>query len=343
MTIGTLITGGVHHPYHTGTYKAWNGLDDPNKIAWNQYTVEVERRTVDPDPSDWAMGVGTPIPSFTDDSQLRLLDKLSSAVRGHEFNAGVFLGQSGEVARSVVGTATAFAGIFRSLKRGDLEGALRFLPRSVGGADIRAARKKLTTRDIAGAHLSLVYGWIPLIHDVQAAATAMEVLANPPRRSSVVVTRKQAVVLEGSQSPSLYSCPVSGSVSRRIRYVMEEELSAARSLGLTDLLPVLHELTPYSFVVDWFVPIGTYLSNLAVIPHLKGHFEITEKYRGSGRCIAIDPRFGGSTTYEHGTFVRSPLVTSLSVPLPQFRGFSQLYNNSQRTLNAIALMRNLFK
>lgn len=347
MTVGTNVTGSVS-PYYSGTYRNWSGGDSPGSHdQWNPYVMQAFVRSVHPNSLGNRMGAGMPSGGgFTADDELRLLDKLSEAVRGHEFNAGVFLGQAGEVASSVVGTANAFRGIARSLKRGDLSGATRFLSRAVSGSDLRAAKKRLDVGDLAGTHLSLVYGWLPLLSDVHAACEALEVLANPPRRSTVVVTRSRRTNLDGSQSPTLYYCSAPKVVSRRIQYRMTEELSMPRSLGLLDPVSVAWELVPYSFVVDWFVPIGTYLSNLAVIPFLKGDFLVTDRVRWAARCITTSAGaadFDGGSCNCSETTINRRISSSLSVPLPTFRGFASLYNSSQRCANALALLVNLYR
>jgi hypothetical protein len=230
------------------------------------------------------------------------------------------------------------------LKRGDLGAALRSLPRSVSGADARNAKRKLTTKDIAGAHLALVYGWLPTLSDVAAAAEAYEVLTQKPRTSRVMAARGVVSQVEGSQSPTLYTCPGIKISSKRAIYVMTEQLSAPRSLGLTDPLSVAWELVPWSFVADWFVPVGTYLSVLGTIPHLTGEI-LTQTYvRSYTKCDALgNPQYiGGSNTRLEVAYARGRQSPS-AVPLPTFRGFDQLYNNGQRIANAAALLRQLYK
>lgn len=42
-------------------------------------------------------------------------------------------------------------------------------------------------------------------------------------------------------------------------------MASAQSLGLLDPLTLAWELIPFSFVVDWFLPVGTYLSQLTAL------------------------------------------------------------------------------
>lgn len=345
MTTGSISSGGT--VYYTGYVKTWSGADDlPAKKAWNPYVVTVESFQVNPGEHDTRMGLGMNFSQSPWDSNddLKLLDKLANKVRGHSFNAGVFVGQAGEVASSVVGTAKAFKSVVTSLKKGNLDGALRSLARSVSGDAKNAAKKKMDTKDISGAFLSLSYGWVPLISDIHEAAVALEAVSVKPRKTSVVVTRSRQWDVEASQSPSNYSCIGLATQGRRLVYTMEEYLPVARSLGLTDPASVIWELVPDSFVVDWFIPIGTYLSNLAVIPYLKGTFQESKVSRGGATCTIINPYYnGGSSSCREVHFQRLAATSSLNVPLPAFKGFSSLWSSANRVAQATALIRNLFK
>lgn len=347
MTTGN-ISSGTANPYYPYHFRIWNGGDDlPLKRKWNAYTLRQATSVHSASPLGYQKGLGYNMnPIFSSDDRLRLLDRLSQEVRRHEFHAGVFLGTLHQSVRHLTGVAQTLQGVKKLLVKGDLSSALRLLPRSVSGRDIQTAHKKLNTKDIAGAHLAIAYGWTPLISDVRAMFTAVEVLANPPRRTSVMVSRKRVAVIQTSQSPRIYDCPGVKTSRQTIEYIMTEELSVPRSLGLTDLASVVHELTPWSFVADWFVPIGTYLQSLATIPHLKGVFRERHQTMVSGRCNASAGNIyyrGATASHKERLYQRLPESTSLSVPLPTFRGFDQLYGSTQRSLNAIALIRSLYK
>jgi len=119
---------------------------------------------------------------------------------------------------------------------------------------------------------------------------------------------------------------------------MTEQLSAPRSLGLTDPLSVLWEITPYSFVVDWFIPIGTYLENLNTIPSLRGRFLTTTLRRFSGSAVPRNPiNFTViPTTSSSQVILERKVSTSLTVPKPSFNSFEDAMS-PKRIWNAIAL------
>lgn len=350
MTTGNLLTG-TRGPYTDYSYKTWDGADDPiEKSSWNNYVVSAGRLTHVTSPQGYNLGVGFLLDTWTADDELRLLDKLATAVRSHEFHAGVFLGTSHQLTKQVVATARGLALTASHLKRFDLPGALRSLARSVSADDRSKAAKRLSSKDIAGAHLALQYGWLPTFADLRNAAVAFESITSPPRRSQVTVARSVTREVEISQSPLNYTCPSIVKRSKRYIYLMEEELSTARSLGLTDPYSVAWELMPWSFVADWFVPIGTYIGALGVIPSLKGEFRCQE--RSSARlagCVVnhINPPpydfYADADARGIETRYSRSKSSGLSVPLPRFRGFDQLTNNEARIKNAVALVRQLYR
>lgn len=350
MTTGSKQTG-VRSPYQDYSYKTWNGSDDPiSKSKWNDYVVDAGRLTHITSPRGYNLGVGFELDVWTADDEIRLLDKLSSAVRSHDFHAGVFLGTAHQLKNQVFSTARMLAVTAIFLKRGDLQGAIRSLARSVSANDRASARKRLTSKDIAGAHLALQYGWLPTFADLYEAAKAFEAITSPPRRSEVTVARSVTREANASQSPSNYTCALTVKKSKRYTYIMEEELGTARSLGLVDPYSVAWELLPWSFVADWFVPIGTYIGALGVIPFLKGEFRYQERSTAIlGGCtvhsVAPPPYdfYTGADARGIRTRYSRSKSSGLSVPLPRFRGFDQLTDSEDRIKNAAALVRQLYR
>jgi hypothetical protein len=120
-------------------------------------------------------------------------------------------------------------------------------------------------------------------------------------------------------------------------------MSEIRQMGVLDPLSVAWEVLPFSFVADWFIPIGTYLENLNQIPFLKGRFMVTAYRRTEG---PFSPREDTSLNCvsqlslpQGDRFLRIGLTrtvsTSLNPPLPKFDlgGAASV----KRVLNAISL------
>jgi hypothetical protein len=134
----------------------------------------------------------------------------------------------------------------------------------------------LKTGDISGRWLELQYGWLPLLGDSFEAAKAFEAISNGPRSQLYRVSNKKESIGNGSQSKALFDVPYKERLTRYIQYECVEEMGFARQLGLLDPLSVAWELLPWSFVADWFIPIGSYLDLVNQVPSLKGRFLTTE-------------------------------------------------------------------
>lgn len=209
------------------------------------------------------------------DARFRARSKLVDRVRGHEFDLGNLLGESKRTFGLVGDTIARIAGMGLSLRRGDLAGAMRHLGQTRNHrlkeiADKQRANKALSSRDISAAHLELTYGVVPLLSDVHAATEAYAVLNATHERRSTFKTHAKSNRndLDVSSAPGYYNWPGQLSVGCSLKVTLREELSAPRSLGLLDPAGVLWEVTPWSFVADWFIPIGSYLDQLSVLPFL---------------------------------------------------------------------------
>jgi len=298
--------GVVLDPYFTGVEfsKSWSGTDgkfEPyaggTRLKWNDFTTHIASRLRPSNLHGWYRYLGSPSAGLqymgetyavaagfnafgqelvwsTADTN-KLYSKLVEKVKGHDFNLAVNLAQMHQVSSMVVFNLGQFGRSVMALKRGDFATAARAL-----GVKPRSSRLKPS--DISGRWLELQYGWLPTLSDTYEAVKAFHAISEGPRSAIIRTSRELKGVYEGSQSPSQYSQTYQLKVTRRIQYEMYEEMSANRQLGLFDPLSVAWELIPYSFVVDWFVPIGTYLANLNAIPKLKGRFLTTMTTRRQG-------------------------------------------------------------
>jgi hypothetical protein len=246
---------------------------------------------------------------------MRLESKLVKKIKGHEFNLAVNLAQS----RQLVGMCTSLLRkLGRSLvhlKHGHVAGALREL-------GVSGNPRPLKTTDVSGRWLEMQYGWLPAVSDAFEAAKAFEAISSG-RSARIVAVEKVGHSYNGSASPTLYSCMGQTVIIKKIICELDEEVSASRSLGLLDPLSVVWEVLPYSFVLDWFYPIGTYLSNLAVLPSLKGRFLTTSYMRTEARYTALVSQahkveFGGAV--RRGLYIELTRTqsTSLTTQRPTF-------------------------
>lgn len=191
--------------------------------------------------------------SATADMENRAIIKALSKLRDQRFNAGVALGEAAKTADLVGTTAMRLAKAYRHLKHLEFGKARRALG--------------MTWRDTPANWLELQYGWKPLLHDVHGAV--MRTMGRA-QTGLPVLTVKGVSGEQRKFDDDLNDHPLArtrcigksdGSVFVRLDYEMDDQtLHAFSSLGLTNPAAIAWELVPYSFVVDWMLPIGDWLS-----------------------------------------------------------------------------------
>jgi hypothetical protein len=245
----------------------------------------------------------------------------------------------------LVGNLSKLGRAALALRRGDFSNAARQLGTRPRGTRLKA-------KDVSGRWLELQYGWIPLLTSSFEAAKAFEEVSNGPRKSVFTASGTRSVSYEASQGPLTFTIPLKGRAGRRLQYEMSEEMSVQRQMGLLDPLSIAWELTPWSFVIDWFLPIGIYLSNLNQIPTLKGRFLVTDFYKFERQAPACRwlglPSPGWTQTVgdvPHFIVLSTQRIRTASfgpppVPKPQFKIGG--LNSSRRFWNAVSLAHQRF-
>ena len=339
MTTGTIYVPATSPNVNYWFYRNWNGgngkyLSD-GRDKWNNYTLyhlmesdQIGQTTYE------ASTVSGPYYTWTSADEMRLQSKLVKKVKGSDFNLAVNLAQGHQVVNMCASTIRHLARSLVQLKHGNISSAFREL--GVTGSVV-----PLKSKDISGRWLEMQYGWLPLISDSFEAAKAFEALSMG-RKSRIVATEKVERPVNLSASPGNYESKGNTTIIKRIVYEMEEELSFGRSLGLTDPASVLWEILPYSFVIDWFLPIGTYLENLNVIPSLKGRFLTTTYQKTETRfTAALNPLWSGTRRHGHIIELTRTSALGLSTQLPKFvHPFDAL--TPRRIANAVSLCHQAF-
>lgn len=173
----------------------------------------------------------------------------------------------------------------------------------------RRARRALgkqrpTSNKVSSAWLEYQYALMPLVYDIYGT---VEALREGLRGSELLFSVQRTI--GGPLDPSKLvaasgAFEASGSVrqSARVVYVGRLDptlLSAMVELGLTNPWAIAWELVPFSFVIDWLVPIGPLLDSFTAplgVHYVDGYldrlvygsFEATRTQPGSGLFIKGD-------------------------------------------------------
>lgn len=394
MTVGAKVLDQASRGYYRS--RTWNGGDDPvnrraempytskNLEAQSFYVEEIRNGSVYAPGSlgycAYGLAVGLK-PTMDGDYQQKLLSGLQDKIKGHDFNAGMAFAEVEKTLNSVVGLSVSLIRSFSAFARGDLSSATRYLASALSssGKDLLAGSvrqragqraKRLQLSDVPGQYLAYRYAWEPLVKDIYAGAEWLAQRFDPPR----TMTAKARVVqvkdgVEFSSNLTAYgSFPARVTISHEIRVEWVEVLSTARSLGLTNPIGILWERVPLSFVVDWFIPLGSYFDNLSFFSGLQMRYGRSVKTLIEARkkltpCKSAywsqafpqwphsyycHPLSVQSATVSHAekndqpctyriSYLDRTIGTSLPVPPPDFKSLEKAFS-TRHTANAAAMI-----
>jgi len=154
-------------------------------------------------------------------------------------------------------------------RRGNLTAAAMQLGYSAGSGASPKERGKRRRQQFASDWLELQYGWRPLLSDIYAICTARQPIGFDAYGSSV-----RSETIDEASSISLpfrikrkhevtYRCSVFARCT-----VTNSALRSAAEFGLIQPDLLAWELIPYSFIIDWFYPVSTYLQQMRALSGL---------------------------------------------------------------------------
>lgn len=194
------------------------------------------------------------------DSKLadRALVKARLKMKNSDVNLGVAFAERNATARLLGDTATRIAKAVRQLRRGNVRRAADEL----GGG--RRQTKGKTTLE---RWLELQYGWRPLLDDVYGSADALSKRTGSDWRVTAKARVQEPITARKRYENILSSvdCEATGWDKAFVRidaYPQNDVFLALSQLGITNPALVAWELVPFSFVLDWMLPIGDYLDSL---------------------------------------------------------------------------------
>ncbi len=226
---------------------------------------------------------------------------------------------------------------------------------------VSATSPRRLARLVSGNYLEFQYGWKPLVSDIYAAADTWmnRVDGIVSEISSRRAEHENAGILRSWNTsffvfqPANRTFPTSYSAAYACKIKCFLDLSAVNRASLWtsfNPLSVAWELTPYSFVVDWFIDIGSYLRNyeshllytglpvrkLSVSQYAELKFGVEP---GLYRFGANYSQFVLGVSERHRRYVRT---TPASLPKP-LRPTFNVGLSSKRLLNSAALLTQLIR
>lgn len=194
--------------------------------------------------------------------------KLVSKIKGEKWNLGTFLGELPETQKYLSKTLKDVLGIYRRVKRG------LFSPKewsklvSKGKRYLKRRGVTGVSRDLTGQlskrWLEFRYAISPMVYDLDDMLSVLYDSHTRPLISRVasggtISTFDSIKGTSTSQSQNMTS-------NRQERFVcyfqVNPDFDSFKKLGLLNLPAVLWELTPLSFVVDMFLPVGDFIGHM---------------------------------------------------------------------------------
>lgn len=187
-------------------------------------------------------------------------------MKNMKIDLGVAFAERKATSRMLGDTARRLALAARDLQRGQFRNAARRL-------GIRGNPGLPRGSNWTNHWLQLQYGWKPLLSDVYGACDALSKREKSDWRVTAKARRMEDSTSQygptnagGTRNGDYsYLCEVvlHKGVFVRIDAIPDNDLTMTlSSLGVTNPLSVAWELVPYSFVVDWVIPVGAWLSSI---------------------------------------------------------------------------------
>lgn len=248
------------------------------------------------------------------------------AWNGSQVQTLVSLAEARQSLDMVTGLAGRLVSGARLIRKGHFLAAARYFQL----ADVPHGASK--SRQFLDNWMAYRYGWVPTISDLYNHADAIK---NPPKDSYVIA--------RGSGSWSNRTVPYdskmrsSGAarVTIKARVVVSNPvLARLNQFGVLNPLEVAWELVPYSFVVDWFVGVGDYLSNLSAFVGLK-LVDCSTTYAVKSHCWHVN-----SEDYTYDIVAKQRVVSDV-LSNPPIQWGSGL--NPKRAMDSLAILQNLLR
>lgn len=264
------------------------------------------------------------------------------SLKGQAAEMGNNLGELKTTVEALASDVMKAANFIRHMKKGRFRKAADDL-----GLTLRAFNHD-RGKTLANYWLSYSYGWKPLaqsMYDLQSS------LAEEMRRKVRLIEATGTTAVGGEVQFPYNDFLEHGIWKAFCKTVLkasisEETLYIISKLGLTNPISVAWELTPFSFVVDWFVPVGNTLDALTSHQGLEfvggwtnqvilEQVDISHKL---GKMTDWTDCIDGGQYIERGTGFRRDVHSGF--PVPRFYADLTPYS-TPRALNALALVRQL--
>lgn len=251
-----------------------------------------------------------------------------------EAELGASLAERRQASDMIVARAANLRRAYMALRRGRFDLFVRELP---FGKRPKVKSRWSRPRDASALWLEYNYGWKPLVQDIHSSILLLESPFPLGERvyasARVDYSHTLDATYEAQQGNFTFRCRHQADF-----YVSNPNLFRATQLGLTNPAAILWELVPFSFVVDWFLPVGNFLNSFSDFngvtfqnPFTTIFYTFKGQHTSKSNVPSRPVNFAANLTAFH---MQRTLGLSKPVVYPKvFRGFSVT-----RAANAISVL-----
>jgi hypothetical protein len=196
---------------------------------------------------------------------------MNSAIEG---NLAQDAAQLGYTARLIESSARRIAKSMTALRRKRFGEAIDALWSGSARSPRYRSASPSFTGSLANNWLELQYGWKPLLMDIDGAMRSLASfyqLGEHITRTVSASAKKETILRAPIMDDAIHLTTVGSSETRTttrvrimLRYQIDSRLKAfLAQTGFTNPVNLIWEVLPYSFVLDWFLPIGNWLQTLS--------------------------------------------------------------------------------
>lgn len=184
--------------------------------------------------------------------------RVAAKIKDVDFDAAVFIGEGKQTLAMFHSFAVALLTARHALGRGDRAGIIRAL-------GIKGLSASELSKSAANLWLLVVYGIRPFISDIEGGLKSLEKTVQEGRylKSSSFTTYSDNITKKFVLSDGIHYqyWTLKLDTACRAKYrVTNAQLASLASYGLTNPFTLAWELTKLSFVVDWALRVGAWLS-----------------------------------------------------------------------------------
>lgn len=122
--------------------------------------------------------------------------------------------------------------------------------------------KSTREKDAVNSYLAYSYGLVPMMSDITGSLEQLNRVLEDGYTRTMVLRGKSDLTARQVHQYSTCNGVLQTNMKVMCRYTVDTRVQGLAQVGITNPAAAVYEMIPYSFVFDWIIPVGDYLSSL---------------------------------------------------------------------------------